>query len=158
MKRMLFVAILGAIVATGLCADTPSAPKPPPPFPVLSESWNLSAAMARLNKKGQLVLKIWTSRYVSLTATRIIRDGKEVEEKHTFYETVEGWEDQTYDAKEIKLIGSDGKPLDKKRLPELLKKERPVLYGYGEGKIDTVFLKVIKEGTPIIFLPLPSVS
>ncbi|MHB1424352.1 MAG: hypothetical protein ACYC3I_14355 [Gemmataceae bacterium] len=93
-----------------------------------------------------------------MTATRILRDGKEVEEKHTFYEAVAGWEDYVYEPKDIKLLGSDGKPLDKKMLPELLKKERPVLYAYGDGKIDSTFLKVIKEGTPILVLPFSEPS
>jgi hypothetical protein len=157
MKRLLFVAILGTILTTGLCAETPPpAPgyTPVPLGPSLPSS--ASAAMARLNKKGQVVFNIWTTRAVPVTATRILRDGKEVKEKHTFYEEVSGWEDQAIDPKDIKLLGSDGKPLDKKMLPELLKKERPVLYMYGDDKIDSTFLKVIKEGTPIFLLPIPA--
>ena len=158
MKRLLFVAILAVIVTMELSAETP----PPaqgyttvPLGPSLPSS--APAAMARLNKKGQVVFKFWTTRYVPVTATRVLRDGKEVKEKHTFYETVSGLEDKAYDLKDIKLLGSDGKPLDKKMLPELLKKERPVLYIYGDDKIDSTFLKVIKEGTPILILPLPLV-
>lgn len=155
MKRKVFVTIFGIFLATGLCADTPPSTLPPvqqaewpawPPFQI----WG---AMARLNKNGQVVLKFQKSRSVPVTVTRVLRDGKEVKEKHTFYETVNGWEDQAYDPKDIKLLDSDGKPLDKKELPELLKKERPLLILYGDDKIDSTFLKVIKEGTPILVLP-----
>lgn len=160
MKRIVFVIVIGTILATGLCADTPppdvAQPLAPPAF--LGPPLQVSATMARLNKKGQVVLKFQATRYVPVTATRVLREGKEVEEKHTFYETVTGWEDQTYDLKDIKLLGSDGKPLDKKTLPELLKKERPILLMYGEGKIDSTFLKVIKEGTPILVLPFQGPS
>jgi len=157
MKRLLFVAILGTILTTGLCAETPPPAPGYTPIPVGSpEPSSASAAMARLNKKGQIVFKFWTTRYVPVTATRILRDGKEVKEKHTFYELVGAWEDKAYDLKDIKLLGSDGKPLDIKMLPEILKKERPVLYMYGEEKIDSTFLKVVKEGTPIFLLPLPA--
>jgi hypothetical protein len=156
MKRMVFVAILGIVMTSGLCADTPptgvtSAPGivGPPPFPLLQ----LLATMARLNKKGQVVLKFKVTRSVPVTATHVLRDGKEVKEKHTFYEWVTYWEDQTYDPKDIKLLDSNGKPLDKKVLPELLKKERLVLLLYGDDKIDSALLKVIKEGTPILVLP-----
>ncbi len=145
MKRMAFVAIFGLFVTTGLCAlcvDTPSSAP------------HIWATMAWLNKKGQVVLKCPTFQNVPVTATRVLRDGKEVEEKHTFYEAVTGWEYQTYDPNDIKLLGSDGRPLDKKILPELLKKARPVLYMYGDNKIDSTFLKVIKEETPILLLPL----
>jgi hypothetical protein len=158
MKRMLAVAIFGAIMTTSLCADSPPPTTPYPSWPGGPESGapQPSATMARLNKRGQVVLKFWKARWVPMTATRVIRDGKEVNEKHSFFEFVGGWTHQTYDLKDIKLLGSDGKPLDKKMLPELLKKERPVLYIHGVDKIDPTFLKVIKEGTPIFVLPLPS--
>ncbi len=159
MKRMVFVAILGIFVTTGLGADTPPRGEtdPPPPEQAGSRlgppSQFLWATMARLNKKGQVVLRFQITRFVPITATRVLRDGKEVEEKHTFSEPVTRWEDQVYDPKDIKLLGSDGKPLDKKMLPELLKNERPVVLMYGDDKIDSTLLKVIKEGTPILILP-----
>lgn len=162
MKRMVFVAILGVMVTTGLSADTPPPGVPLAPTQVQGSLVPVplaySATMARLNKKGQIVLKVQITRYVPLTATRVLRDGKEVEEKHTIYEPVTRWEDQTYDPKDIKLLGSDGKPLDKKKLLELLKKERPVLCIYGESEIDSTFLKVIKEGTPILVFPVQGPS
>lgn len=155
MKRMVFVAILGIFLTTGLSADPPPpdvAPAPflaSPPFP----PFQIWVTMARLSKKGQVVLKFQKTRSVPVTATRVLRDGKEVKENHTFYESVTSWEDQTYDPKDIKLLDNDGKPLDKEKIPEFLKKERPVLIRYGEDKIDSTFLKVIKEGTPILILP-----
>jgi len=160
MKRMVFVAILGIFVTTGLSADHPYLSRAPAPlYPgTLASLSHPSATMARLNKKGQVVLKFQRTQFVPVTVTRVLRDGKEVKEKHTIYEEVTAWEDQAYDTKDIKLLGSDGKPLDKKMLPELLKKERPVLYMYGDGEIDSTFLKVIKEGTPIIVLPSPQPS
>lgn len=161
MKRTVCVAVVGIFLATGLSADTPPPPAQaleqplgPPPLPPLQ----LYVTMARLNKKGQIVLKFQITRYVPVTATRILRDGKEVKEKHTFYETVTGWEDQAYDPNDIKLLDTDGRPLDKKTLPELLKKEQPAPFMYGEGKIDSTFLKVIKEGTPILVLPFQGPS
>ena len=170
MKRIVFVAIFGIFVTTGLSADPPppaqaleppEAPRPPSPDVapepvVVSPAWpgfQIWITMARLNKKGQVVLKFQKTRSVRLTATRVLRDGKEVKEKHTFDELVTDWVDQVYDPKDIKLLGSDRKRLDKKMLPELLKKERLVLIMYGDEKIDSTYLKVIKEGTPILVLP-----
>jgi hypothetical protein len=162
MKRLFFMTFLGIFVTTGLCDDTPD-PDLPPPAPEQAGALgapppSYSAAIARLNKKAHVVIRFQVTRSVPLTATRVLRDGKEVKEKHTFYEWVTGWEDLAYDPKDIKLLGSDGKPLDKKMLPELLKKERPVVFTYGESEVDGTFLKVIKEGTPILVPPWPGPS
>lgn len=165
MKRKVFVVILGIFVTTGLSADPPPNTEGPSAPRLASPNWppfQFWVTMARLNEEGKVVLKFQTTRSVPLTATRVLREGKEVEEKHTFYTWETSWVDQTYDPKDIKLLGSDGNPLDKKKLPELLKKERPVLILYGDGKLESTFSKVIKkvikEGTPILVLPFQGPS
>jgi hypothetical protein len=160
MKRMFIVIIFGIFMATGMCADTPPNTEGPSAPRLASPNWPPSqfwVTMARLNEEGKVFLEFQTTRSVPLTATRVLRDGKEVKEKHTFYTWETSWVDQTYDPKDIKLLGSDGKPLDKKKFPEILKKERPVVILY-DDKIDSTFLKVIKEGTPILVLPFQEPS
>jgi RNA polymerase sigma factor (sigma-70 family) len=56
-------------------------------------------------------------------------------------------------AAETPVFGMDGKRIDAKKLPELLKKEKPVLVSQDGKMVDAFHLQLIKEGTLIIVPP-----
>ncbi|MGE3809039.1 MAG: hypothetical protein AB7K24_30620 [Gemmataceae bacterium] len=130
----------------------PKAERPLLPVSQLTVPEKPSAGLARLNPMGKLILKFWGVRHERVIATRILRNGKEVEEKVVFYQPVEGWQETLHDLDDVRILRSDGTDVEKKLVGFLLKTEQPVLYVIGDGKIDPAFLKVIKKETLILIL------
>jgi hypothetical protein len=111
-----------------------------------------SAGLVRLNPAGQVVLKFWSVRHERVVATRVIRDGKEIDEKVVFYQPVAGWQETLLDIDDIRLLRSDGTDIEKKSIGFLLKSEQPVLYTIGEARLDPTYFKIIKKETLILIL------
>lgn len=140
-----------------LIIDTHAQPKagPPPLVPVAQlapPSERPAAGLARINDDGRLVLRFWTVRHERVVATRIVRNGKEVEEKVVFYRPVNAWQESEYNVQDLRYLRSDGKYVEAKLIPFLLKEEKPVLYVFGDAPIDPLFLKVLRKDTLILIL------
>lgn len=152
MKTIVICLLAGSV----LVIDGQTQPKAGPPLAPVAQltppSEKPSAGLAHINESGRLVLKFWTMRHERVVATRVLRNGKEVEEKVVFYQPVNAWRESEYNVQDLQYLGSDGKYVEAKLVPILLKKEQPVLYVFGDARIDPLFLKVLKKGVLILIL------
>jgi hypothetical protein len=55
----------------------------------------------------------------------------------------------------VQVFDSKGKKIDKKKVANLLKKEKVALASMGGQKVDPLHFRVIKEGTLVMVLPAP---
>jgi hypothetical protein len=109
---------------------------------LLKQPISPAVRLARITKEGKVALKSWMTHWLELKGGRVAPQVAE--------------EDEVFDLRELKVRDIAGKELDRKQLPKLLERERPVLVVCdGPGRIDPVFLKVIKEGTLILVIPEP---
>jgi hypothetical protein len=109
-------------------------PKSHPPMP----------AIASLDKKGKVVLRMQVGQYVP----KKTGDGRSRGKDQFTYEMI--WHEQTYrlSTKEVRIHDSSGKEIDVRTLPTLLKEETPALYCYGD-KLDPLHLRTVRAGTLI---------
>lgn len=85
--------------------------------------------------------------------TWVMKDGKEVTEKHTERCSVAMASPPiVVDGKDVRVSTSDGWPVDAKELPKLLEKPTQVLL-FVTGEVDPFYLKVVRVGTPIVTAP-----
>jgi hypothetical protein len=59
----------------------------------------------------------------------------------------------SFELKEVQVLDTKGKEVDKKQLPKLLKEEALAVATFGE--VDPLHLRILKEGTLIFILPFP---
>jgi hypothetical protein len=62
---------------------------------------------------------------------------------------------QEFDAAKVEAYDTSGKPVEAKKVAELLTKETPVLVSADGQKVDPFHLRVIKRGTLVLVVPQP---
>jgi hypothetical protein len=137
MSRLVLVVLAAVVLPSAVWADADLDDWPCQP----------DVMLARVRKDGKVALKYWT--YGS--EARKTKSGQWVPRAVQ--------EEMVFDPGELQLRDVGGKALDRKLLPKLLQRERPVLVMYEGpgGRIDPAFLQVIKEGVPVLVLPAPKV-
>jgi RNA polymerase sigma factor (sigma-70 family) len=62
---------------------------------------------------------------------------------------------QSYDLDDVTILDTKGKEIDRRSIPKLLKEETVVMASLWGQPIDPLHLRVLKEGTLIVVLPVP---
>src|SRR5262249_866685 len=105
----------------------------------------LTPAFASATNDGRIALRVPMSSYKLTT-----RPDSKLE-----YVLQAGEQRLIYNVHEfVKAIDAAGKPLDLKILPDLLKKEKPIVYGY-HFDADPPNARFYKDGVLILYLPAP---
>jgi RNA polymerase sigma factor (sigma-70 family) len=129
-------------------------PKGPAPVQVL----------ANLDKDGKLVVK--TEQMVAFKVRKAPLDvGLPPEAPHlgphVFIKGIgegvhpKGPIELSYDLEEVQVFDTKGKAIEKKELAKLLKDETVAVATFGDQPPDPLHLRILKEGTPVLVLPLP---
>jgi hypothetical protein len=152
MSRIVFgvlaVALLGGAVPS---QDKPHLPKGPQPRQVL--------ATAGLAEGGVIVFKFSSvDCVVQLEETKVVVGGKEVTRRHMKMVPVTRQGEQRVKSADIQAATAGGKKVDAKELPKLLKKATAVLISADGKKVDPFYLKVLKEDTLVLVLPIPELK
>lgn len=105
-------------------------------------------ALISLDKKGQLVVRTLSTEYEPIA---VQFQGK----THVNYETTEVLRTKHYDTDMVKVYDVRGKGINKKELPDLLKKETVALIAAHIDAADPLNLRLFKEGTLLFVLPSP---
>ncbi len=99
-------------------------------------------------------MTVWRKTTFYRPVTRIVPDrGIPV----TSYERTETWLSVNYAIEEVKTYDTRGKEVERKKLPGLLKGETLVLVSATGQPVDPLYLRLVKEGTLVIVLPVPIV-
>jgi RNA polymerase sigma factor (sigma-70 family) len=104
--------------------------------------------LARMDKDGKLVVRSFVHYYEQVPA--ITPEGQKVMTKRL----TRGIVTKTY-AKGFKVTDTRGKPVAAKTLRQLLRKEKPVLASADGKAVDPLHLRLVKDGTLILILPVP---
>jgi RNA polymerase sigma factor (sigma-70 family) len=140
-------------------------PRPiPPAIPVAGQAVGGSAhisapstvppvtGFAVIDMEGHLLLRELGTTYAH--GQRVQRKGTEGEDKELVYVPVVQLVTRSLDPAETPVYGMDGRRIDPKRLPELLRKETPVLVSQDGKMVDPFHLQLVKEGSLIVVPPL----
>jgi RNA polymerase sigma factor (sigma-70 family) len=161
---VLTLGMLGLGVGAALVADE----APPPPKSAPAEKGPQQAGkrpaeaqlpsgaapyqvLARVDKGGRLVVRSCTN--YSEPYTTIPPGGKP---PITSYRHVQRVETRRYD-EGFKAHDTHGKPIDAKTLARRLKNETPALASADGKPVDKLHLRLIKDGTIVLILPIPRV-
>jgi RNA polymerase sigma factor (sigma-70 family) len=131
-------------LSTGWPADTASdsekssGPAGPQPL-ILPARWDAGRVVVRMS--------VTSTRYRQVTVP-----GTEINRYSYVPEWVQTERNVSLAGREVKAVGIDGKAIDAKKLARLLAKETPVLVSLDGNPIDRFYLRVVKEGTPILIL------
>jgi RNA polymerase sigma factor (sigma-70 family) len=96
--------------------------------------------------KGLLAVR---TSYATYEPTAVVFEGK----THTSYQRTVHEVTRHYDTGMVKIYDMSGKSINKKQLPELLKKERVALVSSDAHASDPLNLRLFKEGTLLFVLP-----
>jgi hypothetical protein len=144
MYHAVLVAALGA--AATPAADPVARPNGPAPQMIA----------VKYDKEGALTAHFNRLSYKPETrVAKQVADGKEVEVAYTTYVPVYVTEAIRYPAKDLKVFGLDGLPIDADKLPKLLAKETMVLISHDGRPVDSFYTQFFKEGTLVIVPPAP---
>jgi hypothetical protein len=130
------LALLGA--PTG---DVLPLPTTPPPVQCL----------VSLDKDGRIVLVGSVTEYKPVVEERKQPDGKTV--TRTALVPVVTFRTQKYALKDVQAFDTQGKPVDAKKLPELLRERVPALVSADGNKVDPLHLRIVKDGTLVFVVP-----
>jgi TIGR03009 family protein len=109
--------------------------------------------LAKMDKDGQIIFR-WPITYYEPKTAWVKRGADETDQPVTTYVATTREESRALDVAQVRVVGTDGKRIEAKALPGLLRKEIPVLVSHGGMKIDPMYLRVVKEDTLIFILPL----
>jgi WD40 repeat protein len=131
------IVLIPGAIASG--DDEPRLPSTAPPVRVI----------ARMDQEGRVVLRVPITEYQP-TETRVQQEGKE----QTILTPAPVVREETYrlSCKDVKVLGTDGQQVEREALAGRLKEEVPALYAVGEA-VDTLHLRILKEGTLTIVVP-----
>src|SRR5262249_20686110 len=115
------------LAASTRAGEEPAAPRGLPP----------RIALARVDEKGQLTLKETVTEYApQQRAGTVVQDGKTITTVSTVLVPVTTVRLRSADLKDVQAYGADGKQIDAKKLPQLLRKETPVLMSADGQRVD----------------------
>jgi RNA polymerase sigma factor (sigma-70 family) len=97
-------------------------------------------------------LTVWRKEISYLAVTRAVPGRPETV---TSYERSAVMLDTTYALKQVKAHDARGKPVEHKKLRELLKEEMPALVSADGQPVDPLHLRLVKEDTLVFVLPAP---
>jgi TIGR03009 family protein len=109
--------------------------------------------LAKMDKDSRVIFR-WPITYYEPKTAWVKRGADETDQSVTTYVAMTREESRALDVAQVRVVGTDGKRIEAKALPGLLRKEIPVLVSYGGMKIDPMYLRVVKEDTLIFILPL----
>jgi hypothetical protein len=120
--------------------DRVELPTTPPPVQVL----------AGMDKDGHVVLVGSVTEYKTFPRQREVA-GKVVTENVTV--PVVSYRTQLLATKDVQVFDTANKPVDAKKLPDLLKQRVPALVSADGKQVDPLHLRILKEGTLIFVVP-----
>jgi hypothetical protein len=127
-------------------------PTSPPPTVLTYLGSAFLVVPASMDEEGRILLRLPVLNYVPKTT--LTRQPGEEEKTVTVYTPVESKVLKSFDAKEVEVWGMDGNRVDPGALPKLLGKEIPVLVPTDGKRVDSSELRIIKEGTMILVVPV----
>jgi hypothetical protein len=142
-------------------AKTEPKPLPPPPARIADGgAGGLTVppgvppvtGVAVMDKKGRIALLELVTVYVPVSRP-VKREGKDDADMVTSYAHVAQPMTRLLDPAETPVYGTEGKRIDPKKLPELLRTETAVLVSRDGKMVDPFHLRLIKEGTLIVVPP-----
>jgi hypothetical protein len=146
MARLLLGAAAWLMVAASVRPenDKIQLPKGPQPLQVV----------AQMDREGNIMIRQTVPEYRTETRERVVnKDGRPVKEMYTVTTMVHVPIVRKVAAKAIPVYTADGKKVDPKALPKLLKKETAVLLSLDGRMVDPFYLQILKEGTLILVPP-----
>jgi hypothetical protein len=155
--RLLSLGLL-TLLAGGLRADDP---------PRLPSGSQPVQVVAGVDKAGNLLVWRTTTELVPEQRTqRVERDGKVEQRTVVVYVPVTRQTKRSFPSKDVQAFGTDGKPIEPKKLAELLQKPAAVLVSADGRPVDPFYLQIIKEGTVVLVIrgfegqgaPLPRID
>lgn len=137
-----FPLLASLILAAPVPADA-VAPLPTTPPPI--------QCLVSIDKEGRLamVTSIVDMRPVAESIAQ--PDGKVV--TRTKMVPVVSFRTQVLPLKDVQVSDTQGKPIDPKKLPELLKERVPALVSADGNKVDPLHLRIVKDGTLVFVVP-----
>jgi hypothetical protein len=133
--------------------SAPEAPRPPErepssigPMPV--------TALAVVGEKGRIRVQMPVPVYVPRTSY-VREEGGKVARPVTSYALVLRRQWREFEAAKVKAYDTAGKPVEARKVAELLAKETPVLVSSDGQKVGPFHLRVIKRGTLVLVVPPP---
>lgn len=118
-----------------------SLPTTPPPVQCL----------VSLDKDGQVVLVGSVTEYKPVQREKKQPDGSTRTE--TALVPVVSFRTQKYALKDVQVFDTQGKPVDAKKLPELLRERVPALVSADGNKVDPLHLRIVKDDTLVLVVP-----
>jgi hypothetical protein len=106
--------------------------------------------LVSLEGEGRIVLVNSVIEYRKETLTREV-GGKLVSENVLV--PVVTFRTQKYALKDVQVFDTQGKPVDEKKLPELLRERTPALVSADGKKVDPLHLRIVKDGTLVLVVP-----
>jgi hypothetical protein len=110
--------------------------------------------VAQLDKDGNILIHQTLPELRTETLERLVnKDGRQVKETYTVTKIVHVPVIHKLAAKTVQVYRADGKMVDPKALPKLLKKPTTVLVTIDGQMADPFYLQILKEGTLILVPP-----
>jgi hypothetical protein len=136
--------LLGAAVLTGFVVPQGAGERPPqgPPPQVM---------VVQLDGSSRPFLQRSVVEMVPTTRTVQVKANGQVQEKQVVVPVPVMKEVRLpLDGPMVAVFGTDGKQIDPKELPKLLKKATPVLVSADGKKVDPFYLRIAREGTLVV--------